>query len=41
MENKDLFLIEYGQYLTKDSEKKSTGIFSFTNYIESSNDPRE
>ena len=33
MENKDLFLIEYGQYLTKDSEKKSTGIFSFTKYI--------
>ena len=41
MENKDLFLIEYGQYLTKDSEKKSTSIFSFTNYIKSSNDPRE
>ena len=41
MENKDLFLIEYGQYLTKDSEMKSSGIFSSSNNIESSKNPNE
>ena len=41
MENKDLFLIEYGQYLTKDSEKENLGIFSLSDNIESSNNPRK
>ena len=41
MENKDAFLIEYGQYLTEDSEKQSTGIFSSSNNIGSSNNPKE
>ena len=41
MENSDLLLIEYGQYLTKDSEKKSYGIFSPSNNIQSSNEPRK
>ena len=41
MENKDIFLMEYGQYLTKDSEKENVGMFSLLNKVGSSSDPRE
>ena len=41
MKNKDLLLIEYGQYLTKESEKQNIGIFSSSNNINSSQNCRE
>ena len=41
MENKDIFLMEYGQYLTKNSEKENVGMFSLLNKVGSSSDPRE
>ena len=41
MENNESFYIEYGQYLTKDSEINSTGIFSSSSNVKSSSNPRE
>ena len=41
MENNESFYIEYGQYLTKNSKKNSTGIFSSSSKVKSSSNPRE
>ena len=41
MENGEIIIIEYGQYLTKDSKLENTGIFSSSNSSDSSKSPRE
>lgn len=40
MENDEIIIIEYGQYLTKKSEKKSTSIFASSSSSGSSDEPR-
>ena len=41
MKNGEFIIIEYGQYLSKESKLKNSGAFSSFNYSNSSNNPRE